>query len=119
MLLFPWLPARQQNPPRLLCSSPRIFHGTEIQDEVNTFFFFLRQMGYAFFKNKNGYYSFYFQVISEARLEGSVLGSLKFWHLNGFSGMVPMTTKLSAGIEYHLCCEIVMPQKCLSSLMLL
>lgn len=76
-------------------------------------------MGYAFFKNKNGYYSFYFQVISEARLEGSVLGSLKFWHLNGFSGMVPMTTKLSAGIEYHLCCEIVMPQKCLSSLMLL
>lgn len=77
-------------------------------------------MGYAFLKNKNGYYSFDFQVVSEARLEGSVVGSLKSWHLNGFSWMVPMTTKLRAGIEYHhLCCETVMPQECLSSLMLL
>lgn len=37
VLLFPWLPES----PRLLCSSVRIFHETEIQDfsknEVNTF----------------------------------------------------------------------------------
>lgn len=63
-------------------------------------------MGYTFFKNKNGHYSFDFQVISEARLEGSVSRALKFWHVNGFSYMVPMTTKLLAGIEYHLCCKI-------------
>lgn len=51
------------------------------------------------------------KLISKARRSGSILMGLKFWHLNGFSSMVPMTTKLRAGIEYHLDCEIFMPQK--------